>query len=324
VLTTFGANGTYVDHIAKLGDAYVNQIQSPSDFTAGGNTTQPHTLFHGLSTSDLQWIYGSITVFGFIWIYAFLTALGLMTIAACVFYFYFVHKESVPPSAYMKQFDDNQTRFPVLKHLGWVLRYHIGSIALGSFIVALVTFIQLVTKGLFSYMEKQAGNSNMLKLVSLCIQCCLACFKRTIQFINSYAYVYVFVENVGFCTGAGHTFQLILKYPAQIAINTLVQRVLGLLQLCLVPFGTTVLAYLYFNFAQTGHGAYAGLLLPGTVCLFSLLLTRAFSSVFEQVIQSLTVCVLHDVDTFEGRFLRESMMEAFGNPKKVEDSTSYA
>ena len=39
---------------------------------------------------------------------------------------------------------------------------------------------------------------------------------------------------------------------------------------------------------------------------------------FKQIIQSLTVCVMHDVDTFDGRFLRESMKEAFDDPKKAD------
>ena len=131
-----------------------------------------------------------------------------MTISACVFYFYYVNKETVPASAYMKQFDDNQTRYPVLRHLGWVLRYHVGSMAFGSFIVALVTAIQLLSKGLFKWMQEQSRRSDLLKLVTLCIDACLACFKKSIEFINSYAYVYVFIENVGFCTGCKHTFQL--------------------------------------------------------------------------------------------------------------------
>ena len=61
------------------------------------------------------------------------------------------------------------------------------------------------------------------------------------------------------------------------------QRVLSLLQLLLVPGGVTLLAYISFNFADTSHTAYGGLLLTGTVLLCSLLMTRAFSGVFEQV-----------------------------------------
>ena len=87
----------------------------------------------------------------------------------------------------------------------------------------------------------------------------------------------MFVENVSFCTGAAHTFQLMLKYPAQIAINTTVQRVLGLLQLLLVPGGCTLMAYTYFNFSDS-HTATGGLMLTGTVLVCSLLMTRAFSS----------------------------------------------
>ena len=36
----------------------------------------------------------------------------------------------------------------------------------------------------------------------------------------------------------------------------------------------------------------------------------------QQVVQSLTVCVIHDVESFNGRFLRKEMVEAFGNPAK--------
>ena len=62
VLTTFDANGTYLEHVTNLGAAYSNLITQPSDFTADGNVTHEHTLVGGLSTSDQQWIYGSIMV----------------------------------------------------------------------------------------------------------------------------------------------------------------------------------------------------------------------------------------------------------------------
>ena len=79
-------------------------------------------------------------------------------------------------------------------------------------------------------------------------------------------------------------------------------------------------AFVYFDFAATDaatHTASGGLLLPGAVVVLALVISRAFASVWEQVIQSLTVCVLHDVDNFDGRFLRESMVSAFGDPKKA-------
>ena len=87
----------------------------------------------------------------------------------------------------MKQYDDNQTGWVVLTHLGWVLRYHIGTLAFGSCIVAIITMIQVLTRSLVVYLEENtpAGSNFLFKLVAGCIECFLACFKRTIEFINS-------------------------------------------------------------------------------------------------------------------------------------------
>jgi len=280
--------------------------------------------FTSATTVDLS--VGAYILFGGIWTYAFLSALTLMTVAGCVFYFYFVNKKSVPGDAYLSQYDDNQTDFPVWTHMRWTLRYHIGTLALGSLIVAIVTFIQFCVSAVFAYLENNTpgGNNFVVRLVGSCIQCCLYCFKKTIEFINSYAYIYCFVENIGFCAGCVKTFSLMLRYPAQIAINTSVQAVLTTLLSVTTPLCCGLLAFLYFDFAApdaSSHSAAGGLLLPGVCVLVAFLMTRAFAAIWEQVIQSLTVCVLHDVDNFNGRFLRESMRDAFGDPKKAPDKT---
>lgn len=265
---------------------------------------------------------GLYLLFALLWLVAFLTAIELMTVAAVVFYFYFVSKKTVPVEAQMAQYDDNQTSAPVLTHLGWVCRYHLGTLAFGSLVVGIVTMIQVCCKALFMYLEKSSptGTNFAIKMVASCIQCCLWCFKKTIEFINSYAYIYCFVENIGFCHGCMKTFKLICSYPAQIAINTSVQFVLASLLSITTPVVCATLAFIYFNFlakdadTHTGSG---GLLLPGSVFVLAFFVSRAFANIWEQVIQSLTVCVLHDVDNFDGRFLRPSMQKAFGDPRKV-------
>ena len=265
---------------------------------------------------------GMYLFFGLCWIIAFLTAIELMTVAAVVFYFYFVSKKSVPVEAQMAQYDDNQTSAPVLTHLGWVVRYHLGTLAFGSLTIAIVTMIQVCCKALFMYLEKSSpvGTNFAVKMASSCIQCCLWCFKKSIEFINSYAYIYCFVENIGFCHGCMKTFRLICSDPAQIAINTSVQFVLAALLSITTPVCCATLAFIYFNFMAkdaNSHSGSGGLVLPGSVFVIAFFVSRAFANVWEQVVQSLTVCVLHDVDNFEGRFLRPSMQKAFGDPRKV-------
>ena len=291
--------------------------------TTVGNDTPYHLRINGTSATTRDAIIGTYFLFGGLWSYAFLQALTMMVVAGCIFYFYFVNKKTVPAEAYMAQYDDNQTSTPVITHLKWVLRYHIGTLAFGSLIVATVTLIQIACKAFFTYLENNAPGNNpasfMLKLVSNCVQCCLWCFKKTVEFINSYAYIYCFVENVGFCNGCMKSFQLMVRYPAQITINTSVQFVLSTLLTLTTPLVCGVCAFTYFDFLAddaNSHLSTGGMMLPGTVAVLALLMSRAFASVWEQVIQSLTVCVLLDVDTFDGRFLRESMKDAFGSPEK--------
>ena len=289
--------------------------------TLGTDGTYTERLAHTSATVQ-DGIIGAYLIFGGLWTYAFLTALELMTVAACVFYFYFVNRSSVPADAYMKQFDDNQTRLPTLTHLGWVMRYHLGTLAFGSLIVAIITFIQLCTKAIFQYLEKNTplGTNMLVKIVASCIQCCLSCFKKTIEFVNSYAYIYVFVENISFCSGCMRTFGLICSYPAQIAINSSVQMVLATLLSITTPLFCAVAAFIYFDYMApdaANHAGAGGLLLPGAVLVIAFVMSRAFAAMWEQVIQSLTVCVLHDVDHYDGRFLREPMKAVFGYPTKA-------
>jgi len=207
----------------------------------------------------------------------------------------------------------------VMKHLGWVCRYHLGTVAFGSAILAIVSFIQLLTKALFAYLEKNVGSNPVLQICSCCVQCCLACFKKTIEFISSYAYIYCFVENVGFCSGCMKTFALCIRYPSQVAINTIVQRVLATLLTVTTPLACGAIAFAYFDFIAPDADSHKGqqvLLLPMSVALLALLMTFAFASIWEQVVQSLTVCVIHDVESFDGKFLRDSMREAFDHPVK--------
>merc|ERR1719424_740640 len=139
--------------------------------------------------------------------------------------------------------------------------------------------VQLLTKALFTYLEKNApgGNSAVIKLVSSCVQCCLWCFKKTVEFINSYSYIYCFVENVGFCSGCMKTFSLMLRYPAQIAINASVQMVLATLLTVTTPLVCSTGAFMYFDFLASDaatHGSMGGLMLPGAVLVLSLLMSR--------------------------------------------------
>ena len=94
------------------------------------------------------------------------------------------------------------------------IRYHCGSLAFGSLIVAIIKFIMYFMEYIKKKVEKTVGKSNLGKcyrcLISCC-QCCLNCVARTIEFINKHAYIQIAVRGKNFCVSAFEGFGLLIR-----------------------------------------------------------------------------------------------------------------
>jgi len=64
----------------------------------------------------------------------------------------------------------------------WV--YHIGSLAFGSFIIALIEFIRIVFMTLAEQAEKASGNNPAVKAVVCIANCLLQCIQKICDYIN--------------------------------------------------------------------------------------------------------------------------------------------
>jgi len=68
-------------------------------------------------------------------------------------------------------------------------RYHLGSIAFGALIIAIVQFVRLILKTIESQLKgkENAAMKFMLKMMD----CCLRCFEKFLKFITRNAYIEV-------------------------------------------------------------------------------------------------------------------------------------
>jgi hypothetical protein len=98
--------------------------------------------------------------------------------------------------------------------LGFQLAYmsHAGSLAFGSFIVALVQFIRIVFMTLAEQAKKSSGDNPAVKLIICCADCCLACIEKICDYINAAAFAYMAVSGDSFCVAAWNGFLLNLKH----------------------------------------------------------------------------------------------------------------
>ena len=61
------------------------------------------------------------------------------------------------------------------------------------------------------------------------------CFERCLKFVSGYAYIFVFMQNTGFCTACFRTWRMMSSFPLQLSINRIVQRVLFAMQCACCP-----------------------------------------------------------------------------------------
>lgn len=88
-----------------------------------------------------------VYVFGLFWISEWLAAVFqyILIVGICTWYF--------------TSTSDNRGNFTILKGLWWTFRYNLGSLALGSFIIAIIWSIRLIFEYLDSKLRKMMGNN---------------------------------------------------------------------------------------------------------------------------------------------------------------------
>merc|ERR1711991_674086 len=172
-------------------------------------------------------------IFGMFWCTGFILAMGEMVVAGAIASWYFSEPpEKKPPSR------------PVLKSLKRTCRHHLGSLAFGSLIIAIVQMIRFMLK----YAEKQLkGKQNQcLVYVLKVLQCYFKCAERFLKFISRNAYIQVAVHGKSFCKSARNAFGLLLRNAFRlVAINFVGDFLLflGKMTIALITGGVAVMAY---------------------------------------------------------------------------------
>lgn len=115
-------------------------------------------------------------LFGLLWLNAFIIGCAQFIIAAAACQWYFSHSA------------DTSGKGSILKGLKWVMVYHLGTIAFGSFCIAVVQFIRIIFEYYTKQMKKLESNP-VAKCLICCTRCCLWCLEKCIKFISKNAFI---------------------------------------------------------------------------------------------------------------------------------------
>jgi hypothetical protein len=139
-------------------------------------------------------------ILGVFWVDELFTAMGQFVISYSVVLYYFCPKDA---NGYKQA-----PAFPLFRGYFWGFVCHLGTLAFGALLIAVVRLVSLV----LSYIAKQAEKENAaLACIAKILVCVVQCFKRCLEFINKNAYMDVAYRSSWFCTAAKNALKMIMQ-----------------------------------------------------------------------------------------------------------------
>ncbi|KAM9850188.1 choline transporter-like protein 1 [Aulostomus maculatus] len=256
-------------------------------------------------TGSLQYLTWYHAV-GLVWISEFILACQQMTVAGAVVTYYFTRDKNRLPVT------------PILSSVLRLVRYHLGTVAKGSFIITLVKIPRLILMYLHNQL-KGKENACARCLLKTCI-CCLWCLEKCLNYLNQNAYAATAINSTSFCTSARDAFIILVENALRVAtINAIGDFVLFLGKILIVT-STAFAGVLLLNYQRD----YAEWLLPLViVCLFAFLVAHCFLSIFEIVVDVLFLCFAIDTKYNDGTpgkefFMDKALMEFVESSRRFE------
>uniref|UniRef100_A0A6M2DXS4 Choline transporter-like protein n=1 Tax=Xenopsylla cheopis TaxID=163159 RepID=A0A6M2DXS4_XENCH len=260
--------------------------------------------------AQVNWFH-AYNVLGFFWVLFFISALGDMILAATFATWYWTFNK------------DNVPYFTLTAGLARTFRYHLGTLAFGSLILAICRIIRVILEYIDQKLKKF---DNPCTRCLLCfLKCFFWCLENFIKFINKNAYIMCAIHGKNFCSSAKDSFALILRNCTKYIVVDKTTEFVFFMSKVLISAGMGALSYLYFgnDWAQlnddTLHYGYAPVIL---VVIGTFFITCVFFGVYDMAVDTLLLCFLEDSERNDGSperpyYMSKELMKILGRKNKV-------
>ena len=135
---------------------------------------------------------------------------------------------------------------PILKSFKRGIRYHFGSLAFGSLIIAIVRLIMVWLEVIKRRIESTSTNktqSKCFKCIISCLQCCVGCCGKIMEFVNKHAYIQIALKGDNFCTSAWEGFALIVRNLGRFSTLTAIGGIFTIIGTIFISVVSTIIGY---------------------------------------------------------------------------------
>ena len=158
-------------------------------------------------------------LFGMLWTVNFLAGISMMAISGtiCAWYFSKPAHDAQGNLVEGEKYDGGSGSH-LCAALSRTLRYYLGSVAVGSFLIAVVQMVRLAFAYLQNKLKDQAEKNMALKFLLYCVQCLLACLEALVKVVTRNSFIFIQLKGDSFCGDGGRVFGLIVKHGSVFAI----------------------------------------------------------------------------------------------------------
>ena len=189
--------------------------------------------------------------------------------------------------------------------------FHLGTIAFGSLIIAIVKVIRSILEYFEEKLKDKTGT--IARYLFCCCRCCLFCLENFLKFLNRNAYIITAIYGTGFITSGRRAFHLIVSNPLRLLVIDKVCDFLIVLGKLCITAGIAILAFFFFTHRIAQAEKYVPELRYYFVPLLLIIIgtyiiVTCFFSVYSMAVDTLFLCAIQDIKLQENNKDHELVM----------------
>lgn len=219
------------------------------------------------------------SVWALIWFISFIISCNSFIISTlCVFWYFGRHEHTfihLPTAVF------------------WSQTYNLGTLAFGSFLVALLWVILFIFNYIYKKLKDYGKNkeANCLK----CIICFVSCFERLLRYLNKHIYIEVAIRSTNYCTSAARAYDILTSNFVRFAILSGLVDLFLILGSLLISIITTLIGYLMIKLHEKSFNVEIETSFPLVlIFLIAFCVTLIFNHVFEVTADTMLHCYVID------------------------------
>jgi len=260
---------------------------APDEFLNCTSCPEAACVFNKYGPQTLHLVLQWYNIFALLWSIAFVSAFGDMTIAGAVAQWYWTFKKpSDLPSNILG------------KSLQRTTKYHLGTIACGSFILAVVQLLRFLVEYINDKVNKAHSNNKILKGIIWFFRGIFFFLEKLIKYLNRNAFIMTAMVGSGFCKASKEAFAMVTANVVRgFFVNQVTDFVMLLGKVFVIGVTTLSFALVLGDSDEELHFNIVPILL---IVFGSYHIANSCFSVYTVAVDTLFLCFLKDIETNDG------------------------